>query len=531
MKYSIPLLTALTTIALAETLLVPSQYPSIQNAINAAQDGDTVLVSPDEYEGPINFEGKNIVVSSTAGAGSTLIRTSRNYHCVSIAGGQDSTAVLEGFTVSNQVSDNEVSRDTIGCGGGLYIVNASPTIRNNIITDCVAESQGGGLFLENSSTLMSGCIISNNTAMFSGGVSALSCGKLDHPLRIIDCTITGNQSTDMAGGLSCNSSSSIVIINNYISDNYTYLSGGGILLNYTNALLFGNTISGNDAFDGGGISIRHSEPTIIGNIIVRNTADYGAGIYQLSGLFEHLENNTIANNAASVRGGGLLCKDGSISIVNSILWGNIAPTGSQILMDNADVSVEYCDVEYGEDSVYNFASSTLNWGPGNIDIDPEFETGPFGDYHLPWGTPCVDAGNPASEYNDPEDPFNPGYALWPAMGLIRNDMGAFGGGGVDYWLSVEEEELSPTENGLPLKSFPNPFSSSCTVCYQLDEASQVVLQVFDLSGRLVETLVDKAVPSGMHSEHFDGSGLCPGVYLIRLVAVDVSTSRRCIVLR
>jgi len=291
MKYSIPLLTALTTIALAETLLVPSQYPSIQNAINAAQDGDTVLVSPDEYEGPINFEGKNIVVSSTAGAGSTLIRTSRNYHCVSIAGGQDSTAVLEGFTVSNQVSDNEVSRDTIGCGGGLYIVNASPTIRNNIITDCVAESQGGGLFLENSSTLMSGCIISNNTAMFSGGVSALSCGKLDHPLRIIDCTITGNQSTDMAGGLSCNSSSSIVIINNYISDNYTYLSGGGILLNYTNALLFGNTISGNDAFDGGGISIRHSEPTIIGNIIVRNTADYGAGIYQLSGLFEHLKNN------------------------------------------------------------------------------------------------------------------------------------------------------------------------------------------------------------------------------------------------
>jgi hypothetical protein len=42
------------------------------------------------------------------------------------------------------------------------------------------------------------------------------------------------------------------------------------------------------------------------------------------------------------------------------------------------------------------------------------------------------------------------------MGLIRNDMGAFVGGWVNYWLSVEEE-LSPAEKGLSLKTFPNPF--------------------------------------------------------------------------
>jgi hypothetical protein len=186
---------------------------------------------------------------------------------------------------------------------------------------------------------------------------------------------------------------------------------------------------------------------------------------------------------------------------------------------------------YGQDSIHSDPQATLYWGPGNIDIDPQFETGPLGDYHLSYGSPCIDAGNPAWEYNDPEDPFNPGYALWPAMGLIRNDMGAFGGGGVNYWLTVEEEESSSPETMLVLKSFPNPFSSSCTVCYQLTEASQVNLSVFDLSGRLIKTLVDEVVPAGMYSEYLNASGLSSGMYLIRLVAGNLSTSRRCIIIR
>jgi hypothetical protein len=110
-------------------------------------------------------------------------------------------------------------------------------------------------------------------------------------------------------------------------------------------------------------------------------------------------------------------------------------------------------------------------------------------------------------------------------------MGAFGGGAVNYWLTVEEEESFTPKAGLVLKSFPNPFSSSCTVCYQLLETSHVVLSVFDLSGRLVETLVDEVVPGGMYSEYFNDSSLCSGMYLIRLVAGEHAASRRCIVVR
>ncbi len=47
----------------------------------------------------------------------------------------------------------------------------------------------------------------------------------------------------------------------------------------------------------------------------------------------------------------------------------------------------------------------------------------------------------------------------------------------------------------------------------------------------VEILVDKVVPAGMYSEYFDGSGLCSGMYLIRLVAGEHAASRRCVIIR
>ncbi len=535
MKNSVLLLIAFYTLLTADTLLVPSEYPSIQNAIGASQDGDTVLVSPGEYGGPISFQGKNIVVLSTHGADDTLIRTFMDFHCVMFTGGADSTAVLEGFTLRNQISDGPSSgkQEMVDYGGGLYITNSSPTIRNNIIKDCLALT-GGGMYIMNSSSYLTENTFTDNYAHGTGGgIWAGGNSVSGQPLRIIDCTISNNEA-QITGGMSITHQDAEIINNTIINNSGLGQGAGGIGINSPSVLLYSNFISGNDGGTGGGVGISGGSPTLIGNLIVENTAGLGGGIYENSGDPLSFMNNTIANNIAS-QGGGIRSAKDSISFVNMIIWGNSAEIGPQISlpasMTESYTYIEYCDIEYGQDSINIGSLALLEWGPGNIDMNPQFETGPLGDYHLSYGSPCIDAGNPAWEYNDPEDPFNPGYALWPAMGLLRNDMGAFGGGGVNYWLTVEEEESSPHEAGLVLKSFPNPFSSSCTVCFQLEHPSHVVLSVFDLSGRLVKTLVDKVVPSGMYSEYFDGSGLCSGMYLIRLVAGDLSTSRRCIVIR
>ena len=529
----------MTALSGADTLLVPSEYPSIQSGINASQNGDTVLVSPGEYGGPISFLDKNIVVRSTGGSDFTLIRTFSDYHCVSITGGQDSTAVLEGFTVRNQIIDGALpgSKDIVQYGGGVYIYESSPTVRSCIIDNCVA-GKGAGVYMDYTSARITDCTISNNELHASPYRGAgIFAGKSRNgvPPIILNCNIHSNTNASYGGGIQLEDSF-VKIINNNIHDNYSDHHSGGINVYGGGPEILCNSIVANDGGSGGGIRIGGGEATIIGNLIAENTAGKGGGV-DCTGGYLLLENNTICMNTAMSdpygTGGLRITQCDTALVTNNIIWGNQAPNGTvpNILIYGTYITLNYSNIGGGFDSIWVDSTSTLNWGPGNIDLDPLFETGPLGDYHLSMSSPCVDAGNPASEYNDPEDPFNPGYALWPAMGYLRNDMGAFGGDGVNYWLTVEEEESSPHEAGLVLKSFPNPFSSSCTVCFQLDEDSHVNLSVYDLSGRLIETLIDQVVPSGMYSEYFDGSGLCSGVYLIRLVAGDLSTSRRCIVFR
>ncbi|MEN8208810.1 MAG: T9SS type A sorting domain-containing protein [Candidatus Fermentibacteria bacterium] len=537
MNYLAALLLIIVT-AGATTLHVPSEYSSIFDAIGAAVNGDTVLVAAGQHCGGFGFQGKNIVVRSSGSALNTFLESPFvDWHCVMFTEGEDSTAVLEGFSITNGNFDGESSytKGPPDHGGGIYITNSSPTIRNCRIVNCVAQT-GGGIYTQHSAVNISGCTISNNAASYyAGGLFLGSSDQID-PLRIVDCSITDNSAQD--GGGFYIWGGTVEVINNEISDNYCDHNGGGIGISSTNVMLFSNFISGNDGGYGGGVFIGGGITALIGNVIVQNTASDGGGIYEASSARIQMTNNTIAYNEVSPSGGwggGMLSWKDSICIHNCIFFGNTGIFGSQLSIAGGWVQtvaeIGYCNIQYGQNSIHSDSFSVLIWDSGNIDTDPLFETGPLCDYHLSLSSPCIDAGNPAFEYNDPEDPLNPGYALWPAMGYLRNDMGAFGGAGIDYWLTVEEEESSYVERSLPLHTFPNPFSSSCTVCFQLDEASQVNLSVYDLSGRLIEVLIDEAIPAGASAVAFDASGLCSGVYLVRLVAGDVSALQRCVVVR
>jgi len=63
-------------------------------------------------------------------------------------------------------------------------------------------------------------------------------------------------------------------------------------------------------------------------------------------------------------------------------------------------------------------------------------------------------------------------------------------------------------------AYPNPFNSMLRVGYSLPEAADVVLNVYDLSGRLVAELVSGRIQAGVHTVVFDGSGLASGVYML-----------------
>jgi hypothetical protein len=94
---------------------------------------------------------------------------------------------------------------------------------------------------------------------------------------------------------------------------------------------------------------------------------------------------------------------------------------------------------------------------------------------------------------------------------------------------IEESPDGPDNAGL--SAHPNPFVSSCSVSFEVSQACDARLELYDLSGRLIDSLMDGHVGAGSHEARIEGSGLSPGVYLLRLRAGDRSMVRRVVLVR
>ena len=102
MRYLILLFAILSIPALAfsATIIVPDDYPTIQGAIDAASNGDTVLVAPGTYMERINFNGKAITLRSEYGPERTMIDADYLGITVIFSNGEGPDSLLEGFTIT-----------------------------------------------------------------------------------------------------------------------------------------------------------------------------------------------------------------------------------------------------------------------------------------------------------------------------------------------------------------------------------------------------------------------------------------------
>ncbi|HED05437.1 MAG TPA: T9SS type A sorting domain-containing protein [Ignavibacteria bacterium] len=105
--------------------------------------------------------------------------------------------------------------------------------------------------------------------------------------------------------------------------------------------------------------------------------------------------------------------------------------------------------------------------------------------------------------------------------------------------SVEDNKLLPEKFNLK-QNYPNPFNPSTTISYtigtgQLTAISKVVLNVYDILGRKVATLVNREQPAGNYKVNFDASKLGSGVYFYRIIAngnkVNFVKTKKMILLR
>ena len=354
--------------ALAATIHIPGEYSSIQAGVDAAVDGDIVLVGPGTYVENINIEYKLLTLESEDGANATVLDGGQNglptisYYWPASLGG---LAVIDGFTITNgKYSHN---------GGGLS-VGFGPTYGGTnylTITDCLiignsSDKSGGGIYIyqlmsANTVTITNCSISDNYSQLDGGGLYYMGGGESS----ITSCEILNNYACEHGGGIFCEASgftiSDCTIAENHSESPYTY-GGGGLFL------------------DG-------SETSVINTIISRNTSAKGGGGIVTFGTNDLISFCTISDNEATHLGGGIFgLYDSHTAPIfeNCIIWGNFAPAHPQIY--GQMFIIEYCDVQGG-------------WpGEGNINADPLFVGG--SNYHLTADSPCIDSGFDAGIYLD-----------------------------------------------------------------------------------------------------------------------------------
>ncbi len=269
-----------------------AQYTTIQDAFNAALNGDEIIVEPGVYTGTgdvvVDMLGKTVLLHSRSGPKNTTIDGENarvGIRCVATG-----NAAIQGFTIRNGVG--EITQDNQGnsasFGGGMEIINASPAI-----LDCVFRSNfaiyGGGLhcftsiFGTTSNPTLQNCIFEENLAYMGGGM------RISHSSPdLINCTFSNNASRVNGGGIH-NLQSPTTCTDCVFSQNRAVLGGGW--LNYEShpefqGCVFRNNVATADSNElrngespGGAIysfeevGIEDSAPTITQSVFCENQPD------------------------------------------------------------------------------------------------------------------------------------------------------------------------------------------------------------------------------------------------------------------
>jgi parallel beta-helix repeat protein len=335
---------------------------------------------------------------------------------------------------------------------------------------------------EDTTSVITGFTLTEGTGRYypSGTIGGGIIISLNSSPSIISNIIKEN-SANGSGALGCYNDSNPRIINNVFTDNVGFFSHGGLAIINSCAYLEGNIIKNNfgGAANGvGGIGIYGSSVTFINNIIVDNYTDGGAGgIFIGQDISSVFVNCIISGNIADMTGGGIYIQNNSeATLVNCILWDNFPDE----IYGSANIT--YSDIEG-------------SWaGIGNIDEDPLFVGPGEHPYALSRFSPCIDAGNPDPIYYDPEDPGNPGYALYPAMGTIINDMGAYGGPNAIGWsfVGLDDNVIVQTPEVFLHQNYPNPFNPETTISFQFSneqnqQNEQTKLEIYNVKGQKVKS--------------------------------------------
>jgi hypothetical protein len=191
-------------------------------------------------------------------------------------------------------------------------------------------------------------------------------------------------------------------------------------------------------------------------------------------------------------------------MVNSILYNN---TPIEIF---DTINAFYSDIKGG-------------WsGEGNIDLDPLFRE--TGDFRLQEESPCIDTGTDFFVFNG--DTLVNQYSS--EYNGAAPDMGAYEFGDPAY-IEVSSN-IIPSKYSLS-QNYPNPFNPSTSIKYDLPKASDVRIEVYNITGQNVEILLNQQMKAGHHEVEFNAQNFSSGVYFYKIEAGEFQDVKKMILIR
>ncbi len=345
------------------------EYATIQEAVDAADDGMTVYLCPGMYIEHVDLGGRSLDLRSTGSLqDTTIMGTSGSASVVTVTGtdtpGTPGSVTISGVALVGGVAtfgggvlcdgatltleEVAIGVNEAEFGGGLYADGCTLTITDSLVTTNVAAVTGGGVYIRESDVVITGSVFEDNDAWEGGGVaiaqsamtlsgneirgntSSADDGEthlvgtgggglwLQGTGEVTDSVIVANEAMRHGGGLYV-LESPLDIHDNLFEENYTAVDGAGAYLNRGSASFHHNTLANNEAGDDAG------------------------GLRVFVGIGSRLTDNMFVGNTAEGAGGGLKVSHSSNIIARNVFWANVSDNvGGGIELDNEHSDVVDC---------------------------------------------------------------------------------------------------------------------------------------------------------------------------------------------
>ncbi len=365
---------------------------------------------------------------------------------------------------------------------GFTITNCVAWVRGEIV-----DWLGGAIYCSTSSPTFKECKI-NNSYAYEGGAVWL----VDGAAAIFkDCEFNRNSAEFIGGAVSCADSSAPKFIRCKFESNFSH-SGGGIFAANSTVSLLGCLFYGNFALDfGGAVSLANANASFI--------------------------NCTITHNSAGIKGGAVVLSSCNTWFQNSIISFNFNPDGESVYVikrnDSCGKATFDCSDLYGNEGGDWTGTISGQLGiNGNFTSNPEYCDATAADFSLKSISLCAPANSPCGEL-----------------------VGAFDANCVSTHISPVTTASLPEEYNLR-QNYPNPFNPETRIEFSLPKPSFVKLDIYNILGERITTLVNEQLSAGNWSTswdgtHSNGSKVASGIYFYRIETDSFVKSKKMLLLK